>query len=61
MPFQPYIYKAIVTKVYDGDTFTVGIDLGFYIAYNEQVIRLVESILLKYEEKSEKRDLKYEI
>jgi micrococcal nuclease len=40
MSFQPYTYKATVIKVYDGDTFTINLDLGFYIAYNEQVIRL---------------------
>lgn len=35
-----YTYKAKVTKVYDGDTFTVDIDLGFYLVWNKQVIRL---------------------
>jgi len=40
MPYQPYTYKATIVKVYDGDTFTIDIDLGFYIAYDQQVIRL---------------------
>ena len=40
MPQKPYTYHAKVIKVYDGDTFTVNIDLGFYIVWNEQVIRL---------------------
>lgn len=40
MPLLPYTYKATVTKVYDGDTFTINIDLGFYIVWNDQVIRL---------------------
>jgi len=40
MPLLPYTYKAKVTKVYDGDTITVNIDLGFYLSWNEQVIRL---------------------
>lgn len=35
-----YYYKAIVTKVYDGDTVTVDIDLGFGIQLNKQVVRL---------------------
>ena len=35
-----YIYKAIVKKVYDGDTITVDIDLGFGIWMRKQKIRL---------------------
>lgn len=35
-----YEYKAIVTKVYDGDTITVDIDLGFGIWTKKQTIRL---------------------
>lgn len=33
-------YKAFVTKVYDGDTITVNIDLGFYTWKMKQKIRL---------------------
>ena len=29
MKHVPYVYKAIVTNIYDGDTITVNIDLGF--------------------------------
>lgn len=35
-----YIYKAIVTDVYDGDTITVDIELGFYTTLRDQKIRL---------------------
>ena len=35
-----YEYKAQVVKVYDGDTITVNIDLGFSILFNGQKIRL---------------------
>lgn len=35
-----YKYKAVVTKVYDGDTITVDIDLGFGIIMKKQSIRL---------------------
>ena len=35
-----YEYKAIVKKVYDGDTITVDIDLGFGITFNDKSIRL---------------------
>ena len=35
-----YYYKATVTKVYDGDTITVNIDLGFSQFFNDQVLRL---------------------
>jgi micrococcal nuclease len=35
-----YIYKAKVTDVYDGDTITVDIDLGFYTKLQDQKIRL---------------------
>ena len=33
-------YRAIVTKVYDGDTITVDIDLGFGIWVKKQKLRL---------------------
>ena len=35
-----YKYKAIVRKIYDGDTITVDIDLGFGIWKKKQSIRL---------------------
>jgi len=36
-----YIYKAVVTEVYDGDTITVSIDLGFSVTLKGQKIRLL--------------------
>lgn len=36
-----YTYKAFVTKVYDGDTITVDIDLGFGVWLKNQTIRLL--------------------
>jgi micrococcal nuclease len=38
--FKMYEYKATVVKVYDGDTITVDIDLGFGIVLKKQVLRL---------------------
>ncbi len=35
-----YEYKAYVRKVYDGDTITVDIDLGFGVVLKNQKIRL---------------------
>ena len=35
-----YTYKALVTSVYDGDTITVDIELGFGIVARKQKIRL---------------------
>lgn len=35
-----YVYKALVTKVYDGDTITCDIDLGFSVVLKDQKIRL---------------------
>jgi micrococcal nuclease len=35
-----YEYKATVTKVVDGDTLVLNIDLGFGITYNNQKVRL---------------------
>jgi len=35
-----YEYKAKVTRVYDGDTITVDIDLGFFVILHKQTIRL---------------------
>tara|TARA_A100001015_G_scaffold147172_1_gene163154 strand:- start:2365 stop:2688 length:324 start_codon:yes stop_codon:yes gene_type:complete len=36
-----YEYRAFVRKVYDGDTVTVDIDLGFDVVLKNQKIRLV--------------------
>lgn len=38
---QPYTYKAIVTAVYDGDSFTCDIDLGFNSWIMNQKMRLL--------------------
>lgn len=38
--FNFYLYKAFVTAVYDGDTITVDIDLGFNVTLHKQKIRL---------------------
>ena len=35
-----YVYKATVTKVYDGDTITCDIDCGFGVVLMKQKIRL---------------------
>ena len=35
-----YIYKAMCVGVYDGDTVTLDIDLGFNHSMNNQKIRL---------------------
>jgi len=35
-----YVYKALVTKVYDGDTITCDIDLGFSVVLKGQKVRL---------------------
>lgn len=37
---KKYRYNAYVTDVYDGDTITVSIDLGFYTFLHDQKIRL---------------------
>jgi|TARA_R110000822_G_scaffold242622_2_gene371677 micrococcal nuclease len=36
-----YVYKATVTKVYDGDTVTVDIDLGFSVVLRNIKLRLL--------------------
>lgn len=36
-----YTYRANVTSVYDGDTLTVDIDLGFSVVLRKQTVRLV--------------------
>lgn len=33
LPEVPYVYKAVVTKVYDGDTCTADVDLGFDVTF----------------------------
>jgi len=40
MNTQLYNYRALVTKVYDGDSITADIDLGFGIWMRDQKIRL---------------------
>ena len=41
MTFDLYNYKAHVTGVYDGDSITVDIDLGFYMTMCNQKVRLL--------------------
>jgi len=43
MPTSPelYTYRAFVTKVYDGDTVTVDVDLGWSVVIKKQKIRLL--------------------
>ena len=36
----PYIYRATIVSVYDGDTITVDLDLGFGVWMHKQKIRL---------------------
>lgn len=50
-----YTYSALVTEVYDGDTITVDIDLGFGIKITDQKIRLfgINAPELKGKTKSE--------
>ena len=40
MELQKYVYSAKVVKVYDGDTITIDIDLGFGIVMKNQKVRL---------------------
>ena len=40
MTYDLYSYKAFVTGVYDGDSITVDIDLGFFMKMCNQKIRL---------------------
>ena len=35
-----YHYRGLVTKVYDGDTITVDIDLGFHVVLKKETFRL---------------------
>ena len=50
-----YTYKAIVKRIYDGDTITVDIDLGFGIIFKDQTIRLlgIDTPELRGEERSD--------
>ena len=41
MIHQPYCYKATCTSVYDGDTVTLDISLGFNVVMHKQKIRLL--------------------
>lgn len=41
MNFNPYIYEAKIIDVYDGDTVTAEIDLGFHVKIKEK-LRLSE-------------------
>ncbi len=38
---QPYTYYGTVAKIYDGDTLTLDVDLGFDIQHKGQSVRLV--------------------
>ena len=48
-----YEYRAIVTKIYDGDTITVDIDLGFGVWLKKQSLRLegIEAAEIRGEER----------
>ena len=50
-----YIYKAKITKVYDGDTCTADIDLGFGVWLRGQKIRLygIDTPEIRGEEREE--------
>lgn len=37
---QAYLYNATITRVYDGDTITVDLDLGFGFMMKKQTLRL---------------------
>ena len=41
MKHKPYCYKATCTSVYDGDTVTLDIQLGFNITMHKQKVRLL--------------------
>jgi len=40
IPNSLFYYKATVISVYDGDTCTVSVDLGFSFSFKEQKLRL---------------------
>ena len=50
-----YHYKAHVTKVYDGDTVTADIDLGFNMIMRDQKLRLlgIDTLEIRGEERPE--------
>lgn len=52
--YHPCTYSAVVTDIYDGDTFTLNFDLGFGLQY-EDVIRLarVDTPEIRGEERPE--------
>ena len=39
-PSKMYLYRATITSVYDGDTFTADVDIGFKVAVRGEKIRL---------------------
>jgi micrococcal nuclease len=41
MKYQPYVYNATIDSIYDGDTITVTLALGFGIELKKQKIRLL--------------------
>ena len=45
--FNPYLYKAKITKVYDGDTCTAIIDFGFHIQ-NDPMINWEKGLVYTY-------------
>ena len=51
-----WIYRAIVKKVYDADTITVDIDLGFGVWLFKQSIRLLHVDALEIRGKKEHKD-----
>lgn len=40
MQFEPYVYRALVVDVHDGDTIRVNVDLGMGVTMTRQVVRL---------------------
>ena len=40
--FDPYVYSGVVNSVYDGDTFTADVDLGFGVKFSGQKFRLYD-------------------
>lgn len=52
---EEYIYSCYVTKVYDGDTITVDIDLGLNVTMKDQTLRLygIDTPELRGSEKEE--------
>lgn len=58
-----FTYRAIVTSIYDGDTMTVDIDLGFHSWMRSQKIRLygVDTPEIRGEERPEGLKVKAEL